>query len=925
MDHAPLPQERMMPASDLRQFPPLVRRACVSLLASGLVLTPAATTASATPAQVLPPGPSSVQRALTEPLEPTFVQEGMPSPHGGQVVMWGERTWAYQPIMDIVPEALPPGVFATAISSYSSELLVLRSDGLVDGWSSSGSLNPKPPPAGTTYTAITASSERLLRSDGVVVDTGGKIALPVPAGVSYTAISGHDALRSDGIIAPFDASSSCASARRPAAGLRYTAISSAAEWAVWAAVRSDGALVYCTTSGSAVVRQPSAGTRFVGVDRSAEEILAATSDGRIVAVLGTQPPPVPEGRSVVSLAAMRAGQGAAVLDDGSILRWGLSGEAATLPALPAERAVYSALENGDHNKHHWAIMVGDPIPVEVTADVAEPADRPLRVTEDLTVDLRVHTADGTPAFGHVGLAAVGPDGLDARLSDKAVLDGDIRLALSPGPERGEGVGTWNVSVKFNRSPFVATTATTSAVLAEPSPVSIVTSGPSTWRQTADRGTLCFDVVSDDGSPVWSHAGSGMGVAEDPTKSRSGGFSPPECVRDLNLREGTWTVEYGYRGWGSVDSAEWSGSVVVQPPAVSTVQVDLPTTWHYDEMPDTIPLTVDAEELTARGRVRLLIDGQYTTDTTLKDGAGAIGIWSERVPGTYLYRFEYEGGFGALPSAREQTVTVQPGRFTMATPTISGTAKIGSTLTAAPGTWSPTPTSYRYAWKVDGVAVTGATSSTFTIPESAAGKRITVTVTGLKQYYESSATSAPTIATGTFTAPQPAIKGTAQVGRTLTVTRGTWSPAPSSVKYVWKANGVTISTQTSSTFVVPASAKGKRLTVTVVGSRTGYTTRSVTSPATSMVAAGTFTAPRPTISGTMRVGSTLTVSRGTWSPVPSSVTYVWKADGVTIATRTSSRFVVPTRVRGKQLTVTVTGSLAGYTTKSAASYRTTTIR
>ena len=126
-------------------------------------------------------------------------------------------------------------------------------------------------------------------------------------------------------------------------------------------------------------------------------------------------------------------------------------------------------------------------------------------------------------------------------------------------------------------------------------------------------------------------------------------------------------------------------------------------------------------------------------------------------------------------------------------------------------------------------------------------------------------------------------------------------------------------------MVPASAKGKRLTVTVTGSRTGYTTRSVASRTSSTVAAGTFTAPRPTISGTKRVGSTLTVSRGTWSPAPSSVKYVWKADGVTIATRTSSRFVVPARARGKELTVTVTGARAGYTTKSVTSYRTTTIR
>ncbi|WP_369370388.1 hypothetical protein AB1046_16545 [Promicromonospora sp. Populi] len=881
----------------------------------------------ATPAQAAPVPSNVVATVAAESLDPTFVQEGMPSPHGGQVVMWGERAWAYQPAMDTVPEALPDGVLATAVSSHGGDLLVLRSDGLVDGWDSAGGLSPEAPPSGTVYTAISASSGHLLRSDGVVVDTGGNIALTTPAGAVYTAVSGYDALRSDGIIAPFDASASCAAARRPPAGLRYTAVSSVADYAVWAAVRSDGALVYCTTSGSAVVRQPSTGTRFVGVDRSSEEILAATSDGRIVAVLGAQPPAVPEGRSVVSLAAMRQGQGAAVLDDGSLLRWGLSGEAARLPALPTERAVYSAVENGDRNTHRWAIMVGDPIPVEVAADVAEPADRPLRVTDKLTVDVTARTADGTPAFGHVSLKAVGPEGIDHRLPDKTVLGGDIRLFLDPNLQQGEGVGTWNVSVTFNRSPFVTTTATASAVVAEPSPVSIVTSGPTTWRQTAHQGTLCFDVVSDDGSPVWGH-GFGMGVAEDPTKNRSGGFAPPNCVNDLNLQEGTWTVKYDYMGWGSVDSAEWSGSVVVQPPAVSTLEVDLPTTWHYDEMPDTIPVTVGAEELTAQGRVRLLIDGQFASDTDLEGGTGAMGIWSELVPGTYLYRFEYEGGFGALPSAREQTVTVQPGRFTMATPTITGTTKVGSILTAVPGTWSPTPTSYSYTWQVDGAAVTSATSSTFTVPASAVGKKITATVTGDRTHYATaSRTSAPTatVAPGTFTAPQPKVSGTVKVGKTLTVSRGTWSPAPSSVKYVWKANGATISTRTTNTFVVPASARGKRLTVTVTGSRTGYTTKSVVSASTTTVAAGTFTAPRPKITGTLRVGSTLTASRGSWSPAPSSDTYVWKADGVTIATRASNRFVIPSRARGKHLTVTVTGSRTGYTTKSVTSVRTTTIR
>jgi hypothetical protein len=916
-----------MPTSVPRPLLPSARRACSSVLAASLVLGLAATTVGAAPAQAVQASSGTVPTSLTETLDPTFVQEGMPSPHGGQVVMWGDRAWAYQPAMDTVPEALPDGVQATAISSYSGDLLVVRSDGLVDGYDSAGTLNPPTPPVGTVFTAISASSERLLRSDGVVVDTGGNVALRPPTGTAYTAVSGFDALRSDGVIAPLGGDgASCAIGRRPGTGLRYTAISSVPDYAVWAALRSDGALVYCTTSGQTVVKRPSAGTRFVGVDRSAGEILAATSDGRIVAVLGAQPPAVPEGRSVVSLAAMGAGQGAAVLDDGSILRWGLSGKGAELPALPTERAVYSAVESGAYKTHRWAIMVGDPIPVEMTADVAEPADRPLRVTDVMPVDVTIRTADGTPAFGHVSVETISPEGTNDRWGRRTVLGGAIRRVLDLRMDQGDGVGTWNVSATFTGSPFVTTTTTTSAAMAEPSPVRIVTSGPTTWRRTASD-TLCFDVVSEDGSPLWSQ-GFGLDVAEDPTKGLSGGFSGPECMNNLDLDPGTWTAQFGYSGWGTVDSAEWSGSVVVREPAVSTLQVDLPTTWRYGQIPGTFPFTVEAEELSAQGTVRMVVNGLYSTGAALVDGTGAIENWAEPVPGTHHYLFEYEGGFGALPSSYQQTVTVQPGLFTTVTPTVNGTAKVGATLTAERGAWAPEPTGVQHVWKADEVVIEGATSSVLTVPASAVGKKITVTVTGDRMHYTTaSMTSAPTaaVAPGTFTAPRPTVTGTAKVGKTLTVSRGTWSPAPSSVTYVWKADGVTISTRTTNTFVVPASAKGKRLTVTVTGSRTGYTSKSVTSWQTTTVAPGTFTAPRPTITGTKQVGSTLTVSRGTWSPQPTSVTYVWKADGVKIATRTSNRFVIPSQARGKHLTVTVIGSRTGYTTKSVTSYRTVTIR
>ncbi len=69
-----------------------------------------------------------------------------------------------------------------------------------------------------------------------------------------------------------------------------------------------------------------------------------------------------------------------------------------------------------------------------------------------------------------------------------------------------------------------------------------------------------------------------------------------------------------------------------------------------------------------------------------------------------------------------------------TPKIAGTAKVGRTLTANPGTWSPKPTKITYQWKANGKAIKGATKKTYKIKSADRGKRITVTVKMSKKGY-----------------------------------------------------------------------------------------------------------------------------------------------------------------------------------------------
>ena len=73
----------------------------------------------------------------------------------------------------------------------------------------------------------------------------------------------------------------------------------------------------------------------------------------------------------------------------------------------------------------------------------------------------------------------------------------------------------------------------------------------------------------------------------------------------------------------------------------------------------------------------------------------------------------------------------------AAPTITGGSSVGSLLTCARGTWSGGALSYAYQWKLGGVSISGATSSTFA--STTAGAH-TCTVTATNGKGSASATS-----------------------------------------------------------------------------------------------------------------------------------------------------------------------------------------
>src|SRR5579862_6020152 len=175
------------------------------------------------------------------------------------------------------------------------------------------------------------------------------------------------------------------------------------------------------------------------------------------------------------------------------------------------------------------------------------------------------------------------------------------------------------------------------------------------------------------------------------------------------------------------------------------------------------------------------------------------------------------------------------------PSISGTLKSGSTLTATNGTWSNSPTSFTYQWRrcaTDGSAcgdITGAVKQTYTLASADVHHALRVVVTAVNADGKTPATSAATDVVGTANGPsnsvKPAVSGTAQVGDGLTVTKGTWSPTPTSFGYQWQrcnstgADCLNVAGATGETYGIRSADVGNRMRalVTAHTSNNGQTT------------------------------------------------------------------------------------------------------
>ena len=170
------------------------------------------------------------------------------------------------------------------------------------------------------------------------------------------------------------------------------------------------------------------------------------------------------------------------------------------------------------------------------------------------------------------------------------------------------------------------------------------------------------------------------------------------------------------------------------------------------------------------------------------------------------------------------------------PSITGTPKVGETLTAQNGTWTNSPTSFQYQWqRCDGAGascgnIAGAVEKTYLLKTAEATHTLRVRVLAVNADGSASARSGPTAVVTAGTAPvntaRPSITGDARVGETLTAEDGTWTNSPTSFAYQWQrcdADGTgcaAISGSTAKTYGVRLLDLGFRLRVEVTAKNAG---------------------------------------------------------------------------------------------------------
>lgn len=218
----------------------------------------------------------------------------------------------------------------------------------------------------------------------------------------------------------------------------------------------------------------------------------------------------------------------------------------------------------------------------------------------------------------------------------------------------------------------------------------------------------------------------------------------------------------------------------------------------------------------------------------------------------------------------------------------------------------------YRWIKDGLIVPGAVEDTYRLGVEDLGSKISVQVILSGQNYLSVVKSSEpkVVIAGQFqSSPTPLVSGNSAVGQILSVRTADWD-AGVEFKFKWLRNGSEIPQAVSSSYAIQAVDLGKKISVTVTGSKPGYLSETKSSAAVLAYAGVQSRTPTPKIRGVLKLNQTLTAAIGAWDS-GSKQSYQWLRNGIPIFKATSLSYRLSAKDKGRRLAIRVISKRAGY--------------
>ena len=288
--------------------------------------------------------------------------------------------------------------------------------------------------------------------------------------------------------------------------------------------------------------------------------------------------------------------------------------------------------------------------------------------------------------------------------------------------------------------------------------------------------------------------------------------------------------------------------------------------------------------------------------------------------------------------RSAQVTAYDKPVNTAAPSVTGTPAVGQALSCVAGSWQYPVVSSSVQWLRDGVVISGATGSTYTLQTADGGHQISCRETATNAGGSTSEDS-DQIAAYDKPAPRspPRVAGQTAVGQTLTCESGTWANPVITRSYEWLRDGSLTAMATGRTYVITADDGGHYIRCRERASNDAGVAAATSAAIVTDLAGGSstpgavtpVTAPeasaKPSIQGQRLVGGVVTCEGGRWTGNP-TIAYRWLRgsaviNGATAATYTLTAADSPSGVRcevtatneaGRTTLTVATGTIAGQT-------------